>query len=73
MIATGDRHGARLHPETRPRGERHPNSSLTTACVQAIRALAADGTRHADIAERFDIADRHVRRIVGRRAWRHVQ
>lgn len=69
--ATGDRHGSRLHPESRPRGERHytklkperikygsthPNAKLTTEQYDHVVALLAEGLSQRAIAEHVGVS-----------------
>ena len=42
-IPRGDANGSRIHPERRPRGERHANSKLTEANVAHIRSSSLSG------------------------------
>jgi len=53
-------------------GEAHGMAKLTVEQVQTIRQLAASGVSYAGLANRFQISDTHVWRIVSRRAWAHV-
>lgn len=68
----GDKHSARLRPETRPRGEQHGCAKLTAADVLLIRQLAADGSTGKTIAEHFGIGRTQVSRILNRQTWRHI-
>lgn len=85
-VAKGDRHGARLHPESVARGERHgtkthpeaisrgesrPAAKLTEGEVREIRLLAAFKDKTA-IARQYGVTPTVVRRIVRRQAWKHV-
>lgn len=49
-----------------------PKAQLNTDQVHAIRRAKADGAPTGEIAERFGIKGRQVRRIVSREQWRHV-
>lgn len=69
--ARGDRHGARLHPETRPRGERNAATVLTENQVREIRSLHAS-LSYAQIAKRFGVSKTVVAYIQRRKTWRHV-
>lgn len=53
-------------------GEKHPLAKVDEAVVQEIRALAACGHNHSDLAERFGIARQHVGKIVRRQNWKHI-
>lgn len=83
--ATGDRNGARTHPERRARGsrnamhknpaghnqgEKHGNAVLTDALVRAIRG-SNESARV--IAQRIGVNRRTVARVLNRDTWSHVQ
>src|SRR5688572_26213189 len=52
---SGDRHGARTHPETKL-GERNPAAKLTEAIVRTIRTLHAQGgITYEDIALQYGL------------------
>lgn len=55
------------------KGERHPLARLNADSVRKIRAEAANGTRHAALAERFGVARQQITKIVGRASWGHIQ
>jgi hypothetical protein len=67
---TGDRHGSRKHPETRPRGERHANAKLTDAIIREIRCSTETCCA---LAKRFSVTDVLVSLIKRRKAWVHVE
>ena len=71
-LATGDRHGMRLHPESVPRGERQGSSRLTADIVRQMRILAGSMTQCA-LAQQFGITQVHVGRIINRQEWAHVE
>ena len=50
-------------------GEDHPRSRYTSEQVREIRRLRADGVRSADLANRFDTNDAHIRQIVTGRSY----
>jgi len=68
----GERHWFNIHPELRPRGERHGLSKLTEAQVREIRTIVASGIRHGTVGTMFGIDKETVGRIWRRQAWRHV-
>ena len=71
--ASGDRSGARTHPERQPRGERHGHAKLTSNEVVAIRNMcAAGGVSQRQVAAKFLMSQQQVSRIVQRKNWRHV-
>lgn len=87
-LATGDRHGLRLHPERIPRGERHgtkthpesisrgedrPAAKLTEEQVREIRWLSDLGETRTLLAKRYGVTPTVIRRIAQRRSWKHVK
>ena len=58
---------ARLHP----RGEQHPNSRLTSAQVEQVRELAAQGTPFPALAQQFNVSRPAIFQIVHRQFRRH--
>lgn len=57
----------------RPRGERHKLSKLDDQKVREIRRRASEGETPIYIAERYEIDPSVVRRVIARKAWKHVQ
>lgn len=57
------RHGMRVHPEM---------AKLTADKVRQIRQASANGEKTPAIAERFGITGGHVRAVVTRKSWAHV-
>lgn len=88
-LPTGDRNGSRLHPEMRPRGQKHwtkqvgqmPTSGegngrakLTEADVIAIRELYAKGTHsQSQVGKLFGVSQARINSIVTRRTWKHLK
>jgi hypothetical protein len=84
--AIGDRNGARLHPESQARGDRHwtrrqpervrgknnGRAKLTEGDVRNIRNLAASGTTNNAIARQFGVSNVLVGLIVRGKVWMHV-
>lgn len=68
----GDASWQRRRPELVARGERSPTAKLRVADVLAIRAAAARGERHVDIAARHGVARTQIGRIVNHQRWAHV-
>lgn len=86
-IATGDRHGLRLHPEraacgnnngthTCPhrvaKGERLPQAKLNARAILNIRRLRARGQTYASIARYYSVSDVTIKRVVERKTWKHI-
>ena len=69
---SGDRNGSRLHPETRPRGEKVHTAKLTPTQVIDIRAAAACGETHVSQAARYGVGKTTIRHVVHRRTWAHI-
>jgi hypothetical protein len=86
--ATGDRNGARLYPERKPRGDQHPsrlhperlprgaghqNAKLTEAIViEARRRYAAGGITMQALATWAGVSKPVMHKVIRRRAWVHV-
>lgn len=66
---TGERHGSRTQPESRPRGEAHANAKLTTEQVIAIRA---DTRSLRLVAADYGIGQQTVCKIKKGQSWAHV-
>lgn len=71
--ARGDGHGARLHPESRPRGERVWAAKLESAQVKEIRSRAERGETKSSLARAFGVSPSTICKIVLGRAWLHVR
>jgi hypothetical protein len=73
-VASGDRSGLRLHPESAPRGERNRHAKLTEEGVRMIRMLYSTGRYTLqDLAESFGVRSLAIGRIVRRKTWRHIE
>ena len=53
-------------------GERNAQAKLTDGDVREVRRLAASGTPHSVIGERFGMTQPNISRIVSRKGWAHV-
>ena len=71
--ATGDRNGARLHPERLARGSATGNAKLTEADIPVIRGRRARGEQQKDIARSYGVDFTTISRIVRRTTWGHVE
>jgi hypothetical protein len=69
--ATGERSGARRHPE-KYRGENHGKARLTEQDVRRIRALADQGKKAGALAVQFDVHCNTIHGVLSRRNWSHV-
>jgi len=70
--ATGDRSGARKHPERQVRGERQGLAKLTAAAVVEIRRRYAVGESQLKIGHAFGVSHRAVGYVVNGQTWRHI-
>jgi hypothetical protein len=77
----GARHAARLKAAAIARaaapvpprfGKHHEWSRLTEESVRAIRQRSANGETHPKLAADFGVSVAHVRRIVKRHTWKHL-
>ena len=68
----GDRHGSRLHPESRPRGESCWSASLTSDDVSGIRRMHSTGVSMVELAVQFRVGQPAIWKIIHRRTWKHV-
>ena len=68
--ASGDRNGARIHPERLARGERHGRAKLTAEDVRWMRWAYADRRyTHRRLAELYGVSQTAVRLALGGRSW----
>jgi hypothetical protein len=59
-------------PRPSIRGANHHSAKLTDDAVREIRALAAQGIPHNEIARRFGVSHVVANKIVNRKSWVHV-
>jgi hypothetical protein len=71
--AHGDRHGARLHPETVRRGTRNAAARLTDENVIDIRRRYAAGETQMTLASAFAVSQPLISQIVRRKVWTHLE
>jgi hypothetical protein len=69
--ASGDRQGLRLHPESRPLGERNGSAKLTRRDVLFIRANRHLG--RVALAQRFRVSVAAISFVLTRRTWKHLE
>jgi len=60
----GDAHDSRLHPERRPRGEKHALCKVVDRCVEEAIQRYRDGETQAAIAASLGVAQRTISRYV---------
>ncbi len=72
--ANGDKHGARLHPESVLRGEKNRGGGkLTAEQVKSIRnSYAAKEARQVTLAGRYGVTQCMISAIVRGAAWTHL-
>jgi predicted DNA-binding protein (UPF0251 family) len=72
--ASGARHGAALHPERTPRGERSGQAKLTDAKVREMRLIyAVTDISIRQIGLRFGVSWWTAWSVVNRATWKHVE
>lgn len=69
---SGDRNGARLHPNRIARGERRWNAKLDEAKVIEMRERTAAGASIGEIGAAFGVRNSVVSRVVTGQTWTHV-
>jgi hypothetical protein len=87
LVATGDRTGARRHPERRARGDRNgtrthpeitrgennPRALFTNEQVRAIKRRLAAGESHRALADEFKVRPYNIYRIASGKNYSHVK
>jgi hypothetical protein len=68
----GDANGARLHPESRARGERQGQAKLTKGNIRFIFQLRSQGWAQERIAHEFGVAQTLISHVLARKIWAHV-
>lgn len=72
MMASGNRHKSRTHPDSVARGEAHYSAKLTDDAVRQIRRRVSSGCLMRDVALHFGVTRSTVSMIVSRKRWAHV-
>lgn len=73
-LAQGDRNGARLHPETRPRGEDHYLARLTEHDVREIRARYQPRiVTQRILATQYGVSQKLINDVLLGKGWKHVK
>jgi DNA-binding transcriptional regulator YiaG len=70
--AVGDQSSARLYPELRRRGVKHPKAKLSEDTVRAIRQQAATGMSQRQLAALYGVGKNTVQSVLEGKTWRHV-
>lgn len=66
-------HGTHFHPESRPRGDRHPHAKLTEEAVREIRRLHWEqhiGSHR--LAKLFHVSKKAIQCVLSGKTWGHV-
>lgn len=66
------RNNWQVMPRLVPRGEKNVNAKLTRKTVLQIVRLRAAGAKPVDLAARFKVTTRTIRRVTHGRAWQHL-
>jgi len=69
-LARGNRSGSRMHPESRPRGEKNKGAKLTWEVVDEIRLAEKCGVTQRALAARFGVRQSTVWQILRGRTWK---
>lgn len=73
-LARGDRNGTRRHPEALPRGEARPGAKLNESTVKTIlRECVPGGRTQEETARRLGVSRSLVSLVVRRKIWTHVE
>ena len=71
--ASGDRHGLRVHPERRARGNRNPRTRLREWQVREARDLyLTGGWSQTDLAKRYGVTREVMSLAIRGATWKHV-
>jgi hypothetical protein len=73
LIPRGDKSSSRRHPESRPRGQKHPHAKITDEIVLEIFKLRHEGFTEEQIGKKFGITSANVGAILRRKTWGHVK
>lgn len=71
-MATGERNGLRIHPESVLRGELSSSAKLSEAQVIDIRKRLASGEKGSHLALEFGVAKTTISMIKSRRNWKQL-
>lgn len=71
--ASGDKSSARIHIATRPRGDTHYKTKLTTQKVKEIRSKYLTGNyTHLMLAREYGVAKSVVTSLMNHKTWAHT-
>jgi hypothetical protein len=67
--ARGETHGLAVHPELRPRGERHGMAKINEDAVLDIRRRISNGEMQKSVAKDYGLSRNQIWRITKRLQW----
>lgn len=71
--ATGDRHGSRTCPESRPRGEKHPGAKLTPSRIAEAREIYdKGGVSLRKLASGYGVSHAALLSAFRRKTWKNL-
>lgn len=70
--ARGERHGARIKPQSVPRGEHRSNAKLTAEKVREVREMHSRGSRPSAIARAFGVSPSIISEVLSGKRWVHA-
>lgn len=71
-VASGEKSGRKLHPESTPRGSANGLAKLRESDIPKIRLMYDNGGTMKGIARQYGLDSGTIRAIVKRRTWLHV-
>lgn len=72
-LARGTRNGRYTHPETTKRGEAHPHRVLTEDYVREIRKIyTLGGVSYQTLGIKYGVSDKSIEAVVRGITWKHV-
>lgn len=72
-VVSGNRHWTRMRPESVLKGETHGGHKLTEDRVRQMRSLRDDGRTLRSLADAFGVSKKLVLNVTTGRTWRHVK
>jgi len=72
LMATGDRSGARTHPESYRKDGAYCNARLSEDDVRRIHTLHKQGVAQKELALMFGVVPHHISNILSRKKWKHI-
>jgi hypothetical protein len=73
QMTRGDKHWSRLHPERVRRGERHCQAKLSENDVLTIRRRwSREGATMKRMSKEYGVTDVTIGNVISRKTWKHV-